>query len=490
MLSNKKRLENLIEQLDPLELKKEAFKRGLFDFIVTQNGKTHYKQRQALKILTDNSTEQFMYGGAAGGSKSWSGCVWLLFMCLIYENTNWFIGRRELKRITQSTLKTFIKVAKHYGFQDEYKYNSQKNFIRFKNGSNIDLLDLAYLPRDPDFERFGSTEYTGGWIEEAPEVDFGAYDVLNTRIGRHLNKPEDHNIKGKLFLTANPQKNWTKKEFYDPFKANDLAEDKKFLPCFATDNPFQTPDYVDRLKKIKDKNKRERLLNGNWEYDDDPTVLCDYDSIRAIFDNYHIEKSKNKYITADIATYGSDKYIIGIWEGWKVVEIQEYSKSGGKSIVNTLRQAQIKYRIPQEHICFDNDGIGSFLGGDSGFFKRAIPFIATSKPIEPIGKSRFLNNEQYENLDAQCQYYLAEKINENKLWIAYDCTEKQKEHIEEELGQMKSRDSDKDGKLKVIRKDEVKKNIGRSPDYRDFLKMRCVFDFRPKKKRKGVRRVN
>lgn len=38
------------------------------------------------------------------------------------------------------------------------------NFIELGNGSRIDLLDLQYQPRDPLYERFGSLEYTGGWI--------------------------------------------------------------------------------------------------------------------------------------------------------------------------------------------------------------------------------------------------------------------------------------------------------------------------------------
>ena len=49
----------------------EKFKRGNFEFITFQeeNGikKNAIKQEQALKILVDKNTREFLYGGAAGG---------------------------------------------------------------------------------------------------------------------------------------------------------------------------------------------------------------------------------------------------------------------------------------------------------------------------------------------------------------------------------------------------------------------------------------
>ena len=162
-----------------LAVKIELFKRGCFDFITVKDGLKHEKQEHALKILTDNEHVELLYGGAAGGAKSWTGAVWLLFMCLCYPGSKWFIGRAELKRITQSTLITFYKVCNQYGVDDTlYKYNGQYNYIEFFNGSRIDLLDLQYKPGDPLYERYGSIEYTGGWIEEGGEVNFGAYDKI------------------------------------------------------------------------------------------------------------------------------------------------------------------------------------------------------------------------------------------------------------------------------------------------------------------------
>ena len=49
-------------------------------------------------------------------------------------------------------------------------------------------------------------------FEEGGEIDFRAYDVLKTRIGRHLNK--ELGIRPTMVLTANPKKNWLYNMFY------------------------------------------------------------------------------------------------------------------------------------------------------------------------------------------------------------------------------------------------------------------------------------
>ena len=185
-------------------------------------------------------------------------------MSLCYPGTKWFIGREELKRLRESTLITFFKVCTQYGIKrdKDFKYNGQDHYIQFANNSRIDLLDLRYLPSDPLYERYGSVEYTGGWIEEGGEVNFGAYDTLKTRIGRHLN--DKYGILRKLFISCNPKKNWMHSTFYKPAKAGTLPGHQIYLAALVQDNPFIEKDYIEALKSTTDKVKKERLLKGNW----------------------------------------------------------------------------------------------------------------------------------------------------------------------------------------------------------------------------------
>ena len=52
----------------------------------------------------------------------------------------------------------------------------------------------------------------------------------------------------------------------------------------------------------------------------------------------------------------------------------------------------------------------------------------------------------------------------------------QKNHIIEELEQVRSKDIDKDGKLKLLPKETIKGIIGRSPDYSDAMMMSVYYE--------------
>ena len=48
-------------------------------------------QKLCLKYLFDNDTKEVLFGGAAGGGKSWIGVSYLIIMCLNYPKTRYYI---------------------------------------------------------------------------------------------------------------------------------------------------------------------------------------------------------------------------------------------------------------------------------------------------------------------------------------------------------------------------------------------------------------
>jgi hypothetical protein len=469
-------IQDAYAKVKAIDLRAELFRQKEFEFVVTgkdEDGivQTHRKQEEALQILTSNVYEEFLYGGAAGGAKTWTGCTWILFMCIIYPGTRYFIARRELKDIVDSVYVTFVKVCKAYGFTD-FKFNAVKHFIQFGNGSYVNLIEVAYKPSDPMFESVGSTEYTCGWMEEVGEIHPQAYIVLRTRIGRHMNK--ENGIKKMLFMSGNPKKNWTKTEFYDKDKSGNLEPHKQYLSCLVTENPFIEKDYIESLRRLanEDKASYERLFKGNWEYEDNPNALCDYEMIEAIFSNNHVVQG-NTFLTADIARFGSDKAVICVWRGWRLVEMKTFDISKTTELQLMITQLRLKYHIPKPRCIGDADGVGGGVIDNTGIKS----FINNATPLREKHE-----NPNYKNLQVQCLYHLAKKINEGGLWIMCEVSAKEKAEIMQELDQIHSKLNDI-GKLDCKSKSDIKQDIGRSPDYRDAILMRVFFDLKPVRRR-------
>lgn len=421
------------------------------------------RQLEAYKYLRDDFTKYIGYGGSAGGGKSWLGCEWQMQCGHHLPGSRWFIGRDQLKDTRESVLITWSKVGKRHGFTG---YKEAETGIRFSNGSEVVFLDLSFYPRkDPMFERLGSKEFTGGWIEEAGQVHALAFDVLKSRIGRHLNK--EFGIKQKMLLTFNPKKNWLYTDVYRPWKEGTLNPEWAFIQALPSDNNRLAPEYIEGLQSIKDKATRERLLHGNWEYDDDPNALINYDAIVGLTINAHVLPSGHRYITADIAGQGSDLFVVIVWHGYVIREIITMSKSTGSEVVQTIKSAQTRHGVPNFNVCFDADGVG---GGVTGFIPGAYSFVNGSSPLKYKGKA-----ENYANLKSQCYYHLAELINEGSIYLQAEIATDKIEALRQELEYVKSANPD-DGKLRIIPKQEVKAHLGRSPDYSDALMMRVFFD--------------
>ena len=423
------------------------------------------KQRLAYNYLRDDVTKFLCYGGAGGGGKSWLGCEWLMQCAYYLPGTRWFAGRNNLKDSRESISVTFDKVAKWHKFAD---YKQTNDGIRLGNGSEIIFLDLTYYPvKDPMYERLGSKEFTGGWIEEAGQVHYLAFEVLKTRIGRHLN--DVYNIPGKILITCNPKKNWLYREFYKPWKEKKLKVPYAFIQALVQDNPYATEDYIDTLRNTKDKVTKERLLYGNWEYDNDPTVLCDYDAICDLFVNEHVQPVGLSTGSSDLAMKGRDRFVSGHWIG-NVCYIrldQEYSM--GKSIEADLKSMMIQWSIPRSMMIVDSDGLGSYL---ESYLNGIKEFHGGNRPI----------NLEFDNLKSECAFKLAELINNRQIRII--CTEAQRERIIEELGVLKQDHIDADTRKKgIISKEKMKEILGHSPDYLDMLIMAMFFRIKPIPKR-------
>lgn len=424
------------------------------------------KQYEAYQALSNPEVDTVFFGGSAGGGKSWLICESRLVRAYLYPGYRSFIAREELKRLMQSTYVTWTKVCKYHNIpQDDWKLNGQYNYIEFKNGSRIDLLDVKMIPSDPMYERFGSLEYTDGALEEAGEINYLAYDVLKSRVGRHMNK--EYNVKPTILITGNPKKNWTYTEFYKPFSKDVLPPNIRFIQALYYDNPHTSEEYGKQLALIKDRVMKERLMYGNWDYADDDNALIKHDAVTDLYTNTIIP-SENLYFVADIARMGSDKSVFTYWKGFHCYKVETFTKQGIDIISDKIKEALRIERIPYSHAIVDEDGIGGGVvdnvRGIKGFMANRTPF-----PNRLTGKP-----DNYRNLKSQCAYLLADFVNDHKIKV--DCEADVEEMLNEELATLKRKDPDREGKLEIEPKEKQKEMLGRSPDYADTMIMRMYFE--------------
>lgn len=451
------------------------------------------KQHEAYELLKDQVTRFVAFGGGAEGGKSWLGAEWLMTNCYFYPGSKWFIGRNELTRLMGSSYKTFLKVTAYHGIpRDDWKFNGQYHYIEFKNqdtgefdgnGSRIDLIDLKLLPTDPMFQRFGSYEYTGGWIEEAGEVHFLAFDILKARVGRWKNQEFNLNVP-KILLTCNPEQNWLYRTFYKPWKKNELPKEYAFIQALYNDNPYTAEEAEKRLDQISDTVLRKRLKLGLWEYNTGDNSLVDYDSILDLFTNTlpsppvnsFVAKQPEKYFTADVARYGSDKVVMGDWRGLNLYKIQWKQNRGIDQTAQDVKTELREQMIPYSHAIADDDGVGGGLvdivRGIKGFVGNS-----TALPIKDFKLKDGKRKENYKNLRSQCGFMLADMIMNHKIAITDpNLDEPTKEMIIEDLQQLKKKDTPIESTLQLIPKDEIKEALGRSPDFSDMMMMRMYFE--------------
>ena len=418
-------------------------------------------QEQAIKYLFDNTTNDILFGGAAGGGKSYIGCSWLILLCLKYPATRFLMGRSKLDNLKKTTLNTFFEVCGKWGITSgkHFNFNAGSNIIKFYNDSEILLKDLFHYPADPNYDSLGSLEITGAFIDEANQITEKAKNIVNSRIRYKL---DIYGLIPKLLLTCNPSKNWTYTQYYRPSKENKLEPHKKFIQSLVDDNPYISKHYKGQLDKL-DEISKQRLLYGNWEYDANQDNLINYNSIINLFTQTGVEGEK--YITCDVARFGNDKTVIMYWEGLHIKKIKTFLKSSVTQIVEEIKQQQRIEGENLKNINVDEDGVG---GGVVDVL-RCQGFLNGGKVI---------NKENYQNLKTQCYYKLADMVNKGQVGITtQDIT--QRNEIIEELEQVRSKDMDKDGKLKLIPKENIRSIIGRSPDYSDAIMMRMYYELNP-----------
>lgn len=421
------------------------------------------KQTQALEYLSDNIHTEILYGGSAGSGKSVLGSIWVTLNCIKCSDTRYMIARDDLTTLKRTSIVTLIsKVFPMFGLKAEvaYHYSQQEGSIKFSNGSEIIFGYLKYEPSDPEFDRLGSLEITGAWIDEGSEVSEKGYEVLKTRIRHNL---DIYGLVPKILITTNPCNNFIKTEFYLPYSRGEDMGRKVFVPSFSNENIFLESSYQAVLDNIKDPLLRRRLRDGDWNYNDAPDNIITNSMIgKSIVNQFpNIDKSV-KYVGIDIAREGNDKSMIALIVKDTLLDLREITinqdnldKSGqiADQIIAYCEDLGVGY----DYVALDTVGVGAGVIDNlhsKGFFA-----------LEFKGGMRAEDDDNYSNARAEAYWRLREDLISGKFKIFSQVQEL--EMLTQELTNTKYGNDDK--KIKVEKKEKIKKRIGRSPDRADAL---------------------
>jgi len=437
------------------------------------NTRGNKKQLEAVKAWIDDDIEEILYGGGKAGGKSWVGVSLIFGDAFMYPNTRYFIARKTLADLVKYTTGTVQKVFNDWGITEEYYHFDGKNNVwNLHNGSKVFYLDAKWIPSDPIYARFGSMEMTRGWFEEAGEIeDERCITSLANSLGRWRNK--EIGLKPKLLQTCNPSKNYLYEGYYLPWKEGKLPKHRVFIQALVGENLAMGQEVIDGMirRMANDPSAIQRLVYGNWEYDDNELAIFTYEKIIGLFTNEYVPKTGKKYMTADVAYEGSDLFVIGIWDAFVLEKVIAIEKISEVLVSQKIHELRMKYGIPISNVIYDADGLKTFVKSSvkSGNLKGAIPFN---------NNRRAFGRENYGNLKAQCYYKLAEMTEKGDIYVA-DFT--YKKQIVQDLEQICRRQNTDDGKIYLERKSDLKKRLQRSPDFGDMMAMRMFTEVKMSK---------
>ena len=204
-----------------------------------------------------------LYGGAAGGGKSYA----MLVDPLRYAHKSAhraLILRRsmpELRELIDKSRELYPRAFAGCRFREVEK------LWNFPSGAKI---EFGFLERDADVYRYQGQAYSWIGFDEITHLptEFG-WNYLASRL-----RTTDPEIVPYLRCTANPGgvgSTWVKKRYIDPHPPNEsfVGKDglsRKFIPARLQDNPFLAQDgrYEQMLQALPDVQRRQ-LLEGNWD---------------------------------------------------------------------------------------------------------------------------------------------------------------------------------------------------------------------------------
>ena len=292
------------------------------------------------KAFIDTHESEVLFGGAAGGGKSYGQVADALLFALKYPKSKQLILRRTFAELDKS----LIRLALSLYPKEIYSFNQSSHTGKFVNGS---IIDFGYCAGELDVYQYQSAEYDVIRFDELTHFTESQYIYLISRVRGANDYPK------QVKSTTNPGgigHGWVKARFVDPSPAGEpfIGDDglrRIFIPSLLSDNKFLEegdPEYRKRLLALPERERRA-LLYGDWNIFEGQ-YFTEFDPTRHVIAPFEIPVSWRKYRTID---YGLDRLAclwIAISPDGNAYVYREFCKS---NLTISSAAAEILSRTPQ-----------------------------------------------------------------------------------------------------------------------------------------------
>lgn len=456
-------------------------------------------------------------GGKKGGGKSWS-ALYKPFYYIYNQDVACYAFRKFEDDIKRGPWKACKPIYRGFGEFKEASY--EVNFLKGK-GCSMKMEHLADLGKVSD--RLRGAELAYAMIEELAEHTRENVDIIWDIASVNRNTA---GIKSQLLCTCNPV-GWSNKlrkllEWYiDPetdtiiperdgkvrymfnygsditeiawgnswqeVYDNPKAKEKIDILCLGSETKpediilslqFIEGDYADnKILQISDKKYVAKLatkgganvvndMRGIWRDVDSGTSILSVEDMDNFFNNSE-QRDGIMRASADVALSG-DFFVIFATDGHHIVDMEAWRGVFSDEVVTFVKNFLKRNGVREENFTYDSNGLGLWL---SGYFRRAQKFNNKSAPSD----SRLWNN-----LKSECAEKFVKDIHDGRFSIEQNIlmrkfTDSKKntfsvrDRLVSERLAIKRKDNAQ--RFEIISKQQMKDEIGHSPDFIEGLFM-------------------
>lgn len=280
-------------------------------------------------------------------------------------------------------------------------------------------------------------------------------------------------------------------------KARTLCKSVTFIKAGLTENLKlleSDPTYLANLAG-QDEEQRMRDLSGNWNFKNTGDDMIKMQDLEDVYNNaYQIHEKDEDFASADIAFTGGDNLVMWHWRGFHIMDLF-VCRTDSRAAASMIAEKLNEWGVPEENFTYDLNGIGQYL---KGFFPNAVPFNNMAAPIAQSAKDEKGIKSLYANLKSQCAYILYLKIKNKEISFSADLLDRKysgngfekvplRQVLMKERKCFRRSESSDDRGFALIKKSEMKKWVGHSPDFWESLLYRMIFEVSKRhKKVKGL----